>query len=254
MRSLELPGRIRQGRVGAPAADAIAPKTGVVLIGIRTGRPYAGSWPPARAALPGRRAKASSVSIHPDTLPIVDDQLPGLGWELVCESPSPAGFLKVRSRTYRYPDGRQDQWDILSGPRTVAVVALTDDRQGVLARQFRPGPGRVLDELPGGIVEPGEDVEAAAARELLEETGYRAGRVEVVMRTYLASYATHVRHAVVAWDCRKVAEPALDAAEFIEPVTLPIGEYVRHVLTGELTDADMGLAGLFAAGLLTPAP
>ncbi|WP_196455286.1 NUDIX hydrolase [Planomonospora sp. ID82291] len=135
----------------------------------------------------------------------------------------------------------------------MAIVALTADDQAVLVRQYRPGPDKVLLELPGGLVEANEPVTVAAARELLEETGYQAGSLEVVMQTYLAAYATHVRHAVLARGCRKVAEPGPDEAEFIEPVTLPVGHYIQHVLGGQLTDADMALAGLVAAGLLTSA-
>ncbi|WP_241826757.1 NUDIX hydrolase [Streptomyces graminilatus] len=177
----------------------------------------------------------------------------GLEWTLQSERPEPAGWLKVSCRTYVQPDGKESDWDILQGPRTVAVVALTEDGQGVLVRQFRPGPGKVLAELPGGLVSGGEEVEAAAARELLEETGYEAGTVEVVMKTYLASYATHVRHAVLARNCRKVTEPKPDAEEFVEPVTMPLDDYVAHLLGGQYTDADMGLAGLVAAGLLKQA-
>ncbi|MFJ4741162.1 NUDIX hydrolase [Streptomyces sp. NPDC088775] len=173
-----------------------------------------------------------------------------LEWALVGERPEPAGFLKVGCRTYRYPDGREGDWDILNGPRTVALVALTDDGHGVLVSQFRPGPGKVLKELPGGLVGPDEPVEVGAARELLEETGFEARSLTVVMQTYLASYATHVRYAVLAQGCRKVAEPRPDGDEFVEPLTLPLDEYVAHVLGGQLTDADMGLAGLVAAGLL----
>ncbi|MFE9250758.1 NUDIX hydrolase [Streptomyces sp. NPDC007088] len=173
-----------------------------------------------------------------------------LQWALTGERSEPAGFLKVGCRTYRYPDGREGDWDILNGPRTVALVALTDDGRGVLVRQFRPGPGKVLKELPGGLVGPDEEVEDAAARELLEETGFEARSLTVVMQTYLASYATHVRYAVLAQGCRKVAEPRPDGDEFVEPFTLPVAEYVAHVLGGQLTDADMGLAGLVAAGLL----
>ncbi|MFI7108403.1 NUDIX hydrolase [Nonomuraea sp. NPDC050227] len=121
-------------------------------------------------------------------------------------------------------------WDILVGGATVAIVALTDDEQVVLARQYRPGPGRVL----------------------LEEAGYEAATLEVVMRTFLASYASHRRHAVLARGCRKVAEPRLDDGEFIETVLMPIGAFVQHVLSGQMTDTDLAFAGLVAAGYLKP--
>ncbi|GAA2214799.1 hypothetical protein GCM10009850_102650 [Nonomuraea monospora] len=174
-------------------------------------------------------------------------------WTQLGELDEPAGFLKVRGRRYRYPDGNEDVWDILVGGSTVAVVALTGDEQVVLARQYRPGPGRVLLELPGGNAGGDEPVEVAAARELLEETGYEAATLEVVMRTFLSSYASHRRHAVLARGCRKVAEPRLDDAEFIETVLMPVGAFVRHVLSGQMTDTDAAFAGLAAAGYLKPA-
>ncbi|MDQ1307206.1 MAG: ADP-ribose pyrophosphatase [Actinomycetota bacterium] len=171
-------------------------------------------------------------------------------WTQLSEMDTSAGFLKVRGRRFRYPDGREDVWDILVGGATVAVVALTEDGRVVLARQYRPGPGRILLELPGGIVDGDEPVDVAAARELLEETGYEAASVEVVMQTYLASYASHRRYAVLARGCRKVAEPTLDDGEFIATVLMPVREFVDHVLGGQLTDTDMAFAGLTAAGYL----
>lgn len=173
-----------------------------------------------------------------------------LQWHQVGERPASAGFLKVRCRTYRYPTGVEADWDILEGGKTVAVVALTDDDHVVLVKQFRPGPGAVLLELPGGLVDGDEQVVAAAARELLEETGFAASTVEVVGTTFLAAYATHVRHAVLARGCRTVAEPQPGLDEFAETVTMPVPDFVRHVLGGQLTDMDMALAGLVAAGVL----
>ncbi|KNB50659.1 NUDIX hydrolase [Streptomyces caatingaensis] len=169
---------------------------------------------------------------------------------MTSERPGLAGYLKAGCRTYLQPDGRESDWDVLDGAPAVAVVALTDDGHGVLVRQFRPGPGRVLAELPGGLVDAGEAVEHAAARELLEETGYEAGSLEIVMRTYQAAYATQLRYAVLARGCRRVGGPRPDPEEFLEPVALPLPAYVAHILGGELTDAGLGLAGLVAAGLL----
>lgn len=173
-------------------------------------------------------------------------------WTQTGELDEPAGFLKVRARRYRYPDGHEDVWDILVGGATVAIVALTDDEQVVLARQYRPGPGRVPLELPGGNADGDEPVEVAAARELLEETGYEAAALEVVMQTFLASYASHRRHAVLARGCRKVAEPRPDDGEFIETVLMPVGAFVQHVLSEQMTDTDLAFAGLVAAGHLKP--
>ncbi|MEW1548322.1 NUDIX hydrolase [Streptomyces tsukubensis] len=175
-------------------------------------------------------------------------------WEQIAERPEAAGYLKVVCRTYRYPDGRTADWDILKGGRSVAVVAFTDDDQGILARQYRPGPDGVLGELPGGMINDGETVLEAAARELLEETGYQATTLEIGIETYLASYATHIRYGVLARGCRKVAEPRPDRDEFPEQLTLPLQEYVQHLLGGKYTDADVGYGCLYHGGLLTLAP
>ncbi|MGH3821805.1 MAG: NUDIX hydrolase [Pseudonocardiaceae bacterium] len=174
-----------------------------------------------------------------------------MAWEALGEQVKLEGFRRVVSRRYRLPTGEEADWDILAGGRTVAIVALTEDDRVVLVRQFRPGPAKVLLELPGGNVDRGESVEAAAERELLEETGFAAGELEVVAQTWLAAYATVERYAVVARGCRRVAEPEPDQGEFLEPVELSMSEFVAHVLGGQLTDADIALRGLVALGVLT---
>ncbi len=184
------------------------------------------------------------------------DDARSLEWELKETRSGSAGFLRVETRSYRMPDGQVAPWDILLGGRTVAVVAVTEDGQVLLARQYRPGPGRVLLELPGGKVEDGEDVTDAARRELLEETGYAAGEIRLAGQTWLAAYATHQRYAVIATGCRPVPERAgrEDPLEFIEPVRVSLEEFRRHASSGQLTDTDIAFMCLDRLSQVAEAP
>ncbi|MGW3076380.1 MULTISPECIES: NUDIX hydrolase [unclassified Kitasatospora] len=137
---------------------------------------------------------------------------------------------------YEMPDGRKEEFYLKRERPAGAVLALTSDQRVILARQYRPGPGRVLHELPGGYVEPGECAADAIARELLEETGYQ-GDVREVGSYWLDAYADTRRHAFVATDCVKIREPRPERTEFIDVVTLDLAEFRTRVLrAGEMTD------------------
>lgn len=170
-------------------------------------------------------------------------------WEPLDERPGSAGFLKVTTRTYRLPDGSTAEWDIFGIARAVAALAITDDGEVVLARQYRPGPAAVLDELPGGNAEPGEDVLAAGARELLEETGY-AGEAELAGSCWMAAAARTRRYVIVVRNARAVAPPRPDAGEFCEVVTVPLARFREHLRSGALTDVDLAYLALDHLGLL----
>lgn len=170
-------------------------------------------------------------------------------WQQIDERPGSAGYLPVSTRTYRLPDGTTADWDVFGAPRTVAVLALTPDDEVVLARQFRPGPAAVLDELPGGFVDEGEDVVAAAGRELREETGF-AGVLEMAGTTWLAANSRTQRFVVVARHAREVAPPENDEGEFCEPVLLPLARFRDHIRAGQLTDVDLAYLALDHLGLL----
>ena len=172
-------------------------------------------------------------------------------WALLGETAhrGPTGYLRILDRRFRLPTGATAHWDILDSGDVVAVVALTDQDRVVLARQFRPGPLAVVDDLPGGLIDSGETAADAAARELLEETGY-AGDVRVVGSTWLAPFATVRRYAAVATGCRRVAQPQTGAEEFCEPVEVPLADFRQRVRGGQLSDVDLAYLGLDALGLL----
>lgn len=170
-------------------------------------------------------------------------------WELVETGDGSAGFMQVQHRRFRLPDGCEAVWDVFGPAATVAVLAVTPRNEVVLAREFRAGPMRVLDEMPGGLVDPGEGVLEAAGRELLEKTGY-AGDLELVGSTWLAASANTRRHAVVARNARRVAEPTLVAGELIETRLVSLDEFRQHLRSGQLTDVDLGYLSLDHLGLL----
>lgn len=180
-----------------------------------------------------------------------DESREVVAWELLSERPRTGGWLPIRTRTYRMPDGSVSDWDIHNGLRTVAVLALTEDGSVVLARQFRPGPSAILLDLPGGIVDPGEDVLAAAARELLEETGYAADTVEPAGSTWAFGASTWRREVAIARGARPVAEvTSWGGDEYCEAVLVTVAELRDIARSGETTDTDLVYLALDQAGLL----
>jgi 8-oxo-dGTP pyrophosphatase MutT (NUDIX family) len=89
--------------------------------------------------------------------------------------------LDLKSVRYRHPKrGSEREFIVAHAPDWVNVVAVTPDRRVVLVRQFRFGSNALSLEIPGGVMEEGEDPVAAGVRELLEETGYGGGRASLL--------------------------------------------------------------------------
>ena len=156
----------------------------------------------------------------------------------------------IEKKVFCLPSGNEADFYLSSGHDSIACVALTKGKQVILAKQFRPGPKKVLLELPGGGTELGESVEEAMARELLEETGYQ-GKVQYVTVLYPSAYATYQKNALVVTECEKVAEPKReDNGETVEVVLMSLPEFRAHLQSGQLTDVEIGYLGLDALGLL----
>jgi len=164
-------------------------------------------------------------------------------WTKLSEERFKAGFRRMLTRTFRLPNGDVQDFTITEQRPNVCVLALTDKNEVVLAKQFRPGPEDVLLELPGGGQEEGETPIEAAARELLEETGY-AGDIQHVTACLDCGYSTLRRQCFVATNCKKTAEQNLDDNEFIETVLMPLADFRAHLRSGNLTDVEVGYLGL----------
>jgi len=168
---------------------------------------------------------------------------PGQHWERIATRPGPSGWITVSTVTFVMPDGTESEWDLITGPDVVAVVALTDEGEVLLVRQFRPGPGRMLDELPGGVVDDGESPLDAGRRELLEETGH-AGELTLVGSTWRGANDCRRQWLVVGSGCRRVTDPSPDQHEHLEPLTVSLPRFREHLRAGEMTDRGAGYRGL----------
>jgi ADP-ribose pyrophosphatase len=171
------------------------------------------------------------------------------GWEPLGERTLHTGWRTVVGRRYRTPDGAEREFEVIVEEDTAVVLALTDAQEVVLVREYRPGPREALLELPGGLIDDGETPAEAAARELLEETGY-AGDLRPAGSIVDSAYSTRERHTFVATGCRQVREPEPGDGEFPEVVLLGLDAFREHLRGGRCTDVASGYAGLDALRLL----
>jgi ADP-ribose diphosphatase len=170
-------------------------------------------------------------------------------WELLGERTLHTGWRTVVGRRFRTPDGLEREFEVIVEEDTAVVLALTGAREVVLVREYRPGPREPLLELPGGLIDEGETPLEAAARELLEETGY-AGDLRPAGSIVDSAYSTRERHTFVATGCRRVQAPEPADGEFPEVVLLALDAFRDHLRGGRCTDVASGYAGLDALSLL----
>ena len=145
--------------------------------------------------------------------------------------------LALRVDTVATPGGQTATREVVDHPGAVAVVAQEPGGCLVLVRQYRYAVGEELLEIPAGKIDPGEDPECTARRELEEETGYRAGTIKKVLSFYTSpGFSSEIIHLYFAQDlARGSANP--DPGEEVAVHLLRPEKAAEMVAMGQIRDA-----------------
>ena len=152
--------------------------------------------------------------------------------------------------TIVFPDGKEAVREIVQHPGASAMVPMISPTEVILIKQFRYSARKALWEIPAGTLEPGETALVCAERELVEEIGYRAGKMTPLGGFYTSpGFCNEFLHLFLATDLEQ-SESNLDKDERLEVHKMPMQEAIRKIETGEIIDAKT-IVGLLRVSHMT---
>ena len=172
-----------------------------------------------------------------------------------CESTSrvyEGRILNLRIDHIVWPDGKKHLREVVEHRGAAAIVPVTQDKKVVLVRQYRYAVGTELLEIPAGTMEPEETPDKCAARELEEETGYKAREIKKIMEIFMVpGYSTE---KITLYLAEGLAQSKMqtDEDEKINVETMPFDSALAKIRSGEIHDAKTICGLLRASELLQP--
>ncbi len=152
-------------------------------------------------------------------------------------------ILNLRVDEVLLPNNKTSKREIIEHNGAVAMVAVNNENDVILVKQFRKAVEKVMIEIPAGKLELDEDPDQCAVRELIEETGYKPNKITRMFDLSTSpGFCTEVIHMYIAEDLEE-AYLDCDEDEFIEVVKMNIDEAVNMISRGEITDSKT-IAGL----------
>lgn len=159
-------------------------------------------------------------------------------------------IVHLKEDTVSMPDGSIAKRELVIHGGGVGVLALDENNEVYMVRQWRKPYDEVVLEIPAGKLESGEDIKAAALRELMEETGYLAKTIMPMGKYYpTPGYCSEIIYLYLAKDLEYVGQN-LDPGEFIEVIKIPLATLLEMVMDNKIYDAKTAIAILKADKLI----
>jgi ADP-ribose diphosphatase len=145
--------------------------------------------------------------------------------------------VTLNLETVTLPNGATVELEVVRHPGAAAIVPMKDERTVILIRQFRLAAGGFIYEIPAGKLFPGEDPHLCAERELEEEIGHRAGKIERLETFFTApGFTDEVMHLFLATGLTKTKQN-LDHDEVLEVIEMQLEEAIARIRDGTIRDA-----------------
>jgi ADP-ribose pyrophosphatase len=145
--------------------------------------------------------------------------------------------FQVVQVSHRVANGSVHTHEVIKHPGSVVILPLVDPERVCLIQNYRVAVGETLWELPAGTLEPGEDPKACAHRELIEETGYRAGKIEKLCEFFVSPGILHERmHLFLVTDLEAGAATP-ESGEEIQTHVMSLNEALQMADNGQVHDA-----------------
>lgn len=145
--------------------------------------------------------------------------------------------FRVVRRRLTSPAGEEIEREVVVHPGAVAIIPMVDAEHVCLIRNFRIAVGKTLIEVPAGTLEPNEPSIETARRELIEETGYTAGKMEAVTKFYMSpGIQNELMHCFVATELT-FGDAHREAGEEIQNLVVAWDEAMAMVDRGEIQDS-----------------